>query len=82
MIENWLIAGVMMSIIPVLFFVFVMFAQKIFMMLMKIKNRFLRWVSVLVAIVVVAMGMIMLVGAIFSWIYSPTHTNKLTPLSA
>jgi len=74
MIENWLRVGVMMSIIPVLFFVFVMFAQKIFMILMKIKNRFLRWIALLIAIVVVAVGMITLVGAIFSWMYSPIIT--------
>jgi len=74
MIEDWLRVGVMMSIIPVLFFVFVMFAQKIFMMLMKIKNKYLRWIAVLIAIVVVAVGMITLVGAIFSWMYSPIIT--------
>jgi len=70
MIEDWLIAGVRMSIIPVLFFIFVLFAQKIFMVLMKIKNRFLRWIAVLIAIVVVAMGLNMLVGAIFSGFFS------------
>ena len=70
MIEDWLRVGVMMSIIPVLFFVFVMFAQKIFIMLMKIKNKYLRWIAVLIAIIVVAMGMNMLWGAIFSGFFS------------
>jgi len=70
MIKDLLIFGVMLSIIYVIFFIFVMFAQKIFIMLLKTKNKFLRWIAILIAIIVVAMGMNMLWGAIFYGFFS------------
>ena len=70
MIEDWLIGGLIMGSLSLLFFVFVMLAQKLFMELMKIENWFVRWVLVLVAIVVVAVGVNMIFSTWFTWFFS------------
>ena len=71
MFENWLIGGLIIGSLSLLFFVFVMLAQKLFMRLMKIKNWFVRWVLVLVAIVVLAVGVNIIFSTWFTWVFLP-----------
>lgn len=70
MIEDWLRMGIIFAIIPVTFFIFVMFVQKIFIGLMKIKNKLLRWTAVVIAIILVSIGINMLWATIFSGMFS------------
>jgi len=71
MFENWLIGGLIIGSLSLLFFVFVMLAQKLFMRLMKIKNWFVRWVLVLIAIVVLAVGVNIIFSTWFTWVFLP-----------
>jgi len=71
MFENWLIGGLIIGSLSLLFFVFVMLAQKLFMRLMKIKNWFVRWVLVLVAIIVLAVGVNIIFSTWFTWVFLP-----------
>lgn len=70
MIESWIIGVLMFLIFPISFFLFVMFAQKFFIWLMKIKNRWLGWIAMVVAVVVVAIGNNTLIGALFFLYFS------------
>ena len=75
MIEDWLIGGLIIGSLSLLFFLFVMLAQKLFMRLMKIKNWFVRWLLVLVAIVVLAVGMNVIFSTLFILFFSAITFN-------
>jgi len=75
MIEGWLIGGLIIGSLSLLFFLFVMLAQKLFIRLMKIKNWFVRWLLVLVAIVVLAVGMNVIFSTLFMLFFSAITFN-------
>jgi len=75
MIEGWLIGGLIIGSLSLLFFLFVMLAQKLFIRLMKIKNWFVRWLLVLVAIVVLAVGMNVIFSTLFTLFFSAITFN-------
>ena len=70
MLEGLLISSLIIGSLSLLFFVFVMLAQMLFMVLMKIRNWFVRWLSVLVAIVMVAVGLNMIISGWFTLLFS------------
>jgi len=69
MVQNWITSILMFSLIPVIFFIFAMLAQKIFIGLIKIKNNFLRWLTILIAILIISIAFNILILLCFALYY-------------